>query len=228
MGVESLVLLGIGLTAVSGIPGLWLPPRSLAGQRLAVLLLLAGCGCGIAGAIRNLMGEPRDTFVLPSPIQGVSLTLSLDALSAIFLLPICLVSMTAAVYGLAYWKQSDHPDNGRRLTLFLGLLAASMQLLVVAQDGVLFLIAWETMAISAFMAVATEDDDEAVRGAAWLYLAASHFATLCLFGLFALFWAAEGTFAFAPLPHAGPALATAVFLIALLGFGTKAGIMPMH
>jgi len=228
MGVEPLVMLGIVLTGASGIPGVWLSRKSPTGQQLSVLLVLVGCCCVTVGAVRGLTGAASRALEMASPIVGVTLSVGVDALSAIFLLPICVVSMAAAVYGLSYWKQSEHPDNGRRLTLFLGLLAASMQLLVVAQDGVLFLFAWETMALSAFFLVGTEDQDAEVRGAAWLYLGASHFATLNLFVLFALFWAAEGTFGFVPLTQAGPALATAVFLVALLGFGTKAGIMPLH
>src|SRR5947209_3882106 len=138
-----------------------------------------------------------------------------------------------------------------------------MAVLVVARSALLFLLAWEAMALAAYFLVATEDHDAEVRNAAWIYLAASHFATLCLFGVFALMACAGGTWelvplgsppavgvsavglagaplAQGPLPGASalypggplgsvtPWLATAIFLLSLLGFGTKAGLMPLH
>ena len=86
------------------------------------------------------------------------------------------------------------------------------------------------MAISAFFLVATEDGDKEVRGAAWLYLVASHMATLCLFAVFTLLYAANGSFTLAPPGQLAmsPGLTTPIFVLALVGFGLKAGIMPLH
>jgi hydrogenase-4 component B len=99
----------------------------------------------------------------------------------------------------------------------------------------MFLMGWEIMALSAFMLVATEDDQEPARRAGWIYLVATHIATLSLFAMFGLLWAAS------PAPHtfnwlpadrgAAPideSTATAVFLLAIVGFGFKAGLMPLH
>jgi hydrogenase-4 component B len=90
--------------------------------------------------------------------------------------------------------------------------------------------AWEVMALSAFFLVSTEDHERPAREAGWIYLVATHTATLALFALFALLRAAAGSFALAPLEEgaASPALLTAVFVLALVGFGLKAGIMPLH
>src|SRR5205807_3118219 len=78
--------------------------------------------------------------------------------------------------------------------------------------------------------VATEDHEESVRAAGWRYLAASHLAALCLFAMFALLRSATGTFNLVAIPDtlSIPGMATAIFLLALIGFGLKAGIMPMH
>src|SRR5262249_52021804 len=134
------------------------------------------------------------------------------------------------VYGLAYWKQTQHPENGRQLRLFYGTLTAGMALLVLARNSILFLFGWEVMAVSAFFLVTTEDDEPAVREAGWIYLAAAHVATLCLFALFALLRSVSGSFNLAPVSAAAltPGSATAIFLLALVGFGLKAGIMPLH
>ncbi len=85
------------------------------------------------------------------------------------------------------------------------------------------------MALSAFFLVTTEDEREEVRDAGWVYLVATHTATLCLFALFALLRLASGNFGLAPLSAAvPPGLSTAIFVLALIGFGIKAGIMPLH
>ena len=79
-----------------------------------------------------------------------------------FLAQIFLVAPLGSVYGLGYWKQADHPETGRKLRLFFGLLTAAMALLVVAHNSLLFLLGWETMALSAFLLITTEDTREAV------------------------------------------------------------------
>ncbi len=134
----------------------------------------------------------------------------------------------ASIYGLQYWKQSEHEDNGRRVSLFLGMMTGAMTLLVVAHDGLMFLAAWETMAVSALFLVAAEDHIAETRKAAWLYIAASHFATLCAFGVFALLYAINGSWDFATLKETGTPMASTLAALAFFGFGTKAGIMPMH
>src|SRR5438552_11695850 len=105
-----------------------------------------------------------------------------------------------------------------------------MARVVISRNGILFLFAWEIMALAAFFLVTTEDNVREVREAGWIYLVATHTATLCLFALFALLRAASGSFTLRPLDAASitPGLATAIFVLGLSGFGLKAGIMPLH
>ena len=107
-------------------------------------------------------------------------------------------------------------------------MTGGMTLLVVAHDGLMFLAGWETMAVAALFLVAAEDQIAETRKAAWLFIAASHFATLCAFGVFALLYAINGSWNFTMLKETGTPMATAVAALAFFGFGTKAGIMPMH
>jgi hydrogenase-4 component B len=104
-----------------------------------------------------------------------------------------------------------------------------MATVVIAAQAMLFLVAWEAMAISAFFLMATEDTDADVRGAAWLYLIATHTGTLALFALFAVMRAERGTFLLGPVGGAAGLVTTSTILfLALLGFGFKAGIVPLH
>ena len=111
---------------------------------------------------------------LPWTVPGGPFLVGIDAISAVFLLPVFLVSLLGNVYGLGYWKQTEHPENGRKLRFFYGTLTAGMALVVIARNGVLFLFGWEIMALSAFFLVTTEDNLREVRRSGWIYLVATH------------------------------------------------------
>jgi hydrogenase-4 component B len=151
-----------------------------------------------------------------------------DALSAVFLIQIFLLSFLGAVYGLGYWKQAEHPDNGRKLRLFYGVVTAAMALLAVARNAVLFLAGWEVMALAAFLLITTEDRDKQVREVGYIYLVATRVGTLCLFGMFAALFGLSGSWNLEGPLDARSTLARAVFLLGFVGFGLKAGLMPFH
>src|SRR5579871_1079775 len=136
---EALVLLGILVAALSGLPGLLLGRRSMRGQGVTTLLAVLGAGLGLSGIgtfWATGMGQP---VVLPWSIPGAEFNVVVDGLSALFLAPIFLIALLGNVYGLAYWKQEEHPENGRKLRLFYGTLTAGMAVLVVARNSILFL-----------------------------------------------------------------------------------------
>ena len=223
------LILASGLAAIaSGIPAALLGKRANAAQALSTVILVAANGVGAFAVYRWYSGGPIDPLVLPAPIAQVTVSLAIDGISAFFLIPILLVTAMASIFGLQYWQQSEHEENGRRVSLFLGMITGAMTLLVVAHDGLMFLAAWETMAVSALFLVAAEDQIAETRQAAWLYIASSHFATLCAFGVFALLYAINGSWDFATLQETGTPMAVAMAMLAFVGFGTKAGIMPMH
>lgn len=227
---EALLLLGIVLAGSSGFPGLLFGRASMSGQYVTTLLAVLGAGLGLGGVGTFWVTGDSQPIALPWSIPGAELSVAVDGLSAIFLLPIFLVSLLGNVYGLAYWKQTEHVENGRKLRLFYGTLTAGMALLVIARNSILFLLGWEIMALSAFFLVTTEDHEKEVREAGWIYLVATHVATLCLFAFFALLRAVNGSFALVTVDQdrLTPGMATAIFGLALVGFGLKAGIMPLH
>src|SRR5256714_12094823 len=105
-----------------------------------------------------------------------------------------------------------------------------MAMVVLARDGVLFLMAWEIMALAAFFLVSTEQNKPQVREAGWIYLVAAHVGTLLLFAFFALLRNVTGSFDLWPAAHAAlsPRMTSALFIVGATGFGLKAGIMPLH
>ena len=227
---ERLVLTGIMMAAWSGVPGLFLSRRSMTGQWLSAILAVFGSVIGLSGVgVFWATGEGHP-IIQPWAIPGAEFNVEMDGLSAVFLVPIFLVSMLGSIYGLGYWKQTEHSTNGRKLRLFYGMLPAGMALLVIARNSILFMLGWEVMALSAFFLVTTEDHQPEIRAAGWLYLIATKFATVSLFALFGLLRAASGSFALTPLSDGTltPGMATAIFAFTVVAFGLKAGLMPLH
>ncbi len=226
---EALALAACALAALSGMPGLFLPREGRAGERLACALIATADAAGVTAAVLAFASPSPRGISLPWAVPGGALEVRVDGLSAMFLAQIFFISALGAVYGLGYWRQVEHPHNGRKLRLFYGLLTAAMGLLVVARNAVLFLAGWEVMALAAFLTITTEDEKPAVREVGYLYLVATRLGTLCLFALFALLYGATGRFDFDTRGvEAGGPVGTAIFLLALAGFGIKAGLMPLH
>ncbi|MCI0365714.1 MAG: hypothetical protein L0219_17780 [Phycisphaerales bacterium] len=224
----ALALIAVVLFAASGCPGLCFGRRVVTGQWIATALMLIGCTLSAFACIRVFLFEQRSEFDVGWFLPWGRFAVGLDALSAVFLLPVCIVPTLGSLYGMSYWSQAEHPENGRKLRVFYGLLTASMGMVVLAQDAIVFLLAWEIMAISAFFLITTEDGNLAARQAGWIYLVAAHLGTLCLLPMFALLAHGSGSFAMEPLNGGGNEMSTAVFVLAVVGFGLKAGVIPLH
>ena len=195
-------------------------------ERAAAVLSAIGSLAGLAGAAAAFLA-PRPAFLIaPWHVPGGAILLRLDALAAVFLLVIFLVSGLGSVYGLGYWSREMQPRSAARLRFFYALMTAGLALVVTAAHAVLFLLAWELMAVSAFFLVATDDVQAEVRRAAWVYLVATHAGTACLFAAFALLRAGTGSFEIQKVALS-PSVSV-VFLLAVVGFGMKAGIVPLH
>jgi hydrogenase-4 component B len=235
-----LILGAIRVLASSGLVGFLFGARSEAGQRTVTALMAVGGLLGLAGVASSFEASSIDELSLEWALPLGRFSVAIDPLGSIFLLLVFIVPVLASVYGLGYWRNSGHDDSGRRLGLFSGLLAASMAMIVISRDGVLFLLAWEAMALAAWFASTVDSGDREVRRAGWVYLIATHIGTLFLIAMFALWHRETGSFALgfqsglpggtgAPGAAGIPAdAAGAIFVLALIGFGFKAGLMPLH
>jgi hydrogenase-4 component B len=226
---EWLVVGAIAVIAISGLPGLFAARSSRRGERIAAALVVVGAAAGIAAAVRALVApDTADPIVLPWSVPGGSFHIEIDALSAVFVIQLCVIAALAAIYGLEYWTQPRHPTSGRKLRAFFGLMVSGMLLLAVARNLVLFMIGWEVMAIGAFMTVTTEDDQQRVRDAGYLYLIATRVGTLAVIAAFALLSVALGNAELAGTLDATTPIAALIFILAFVGCGLKAGVMPLH
>ena len=222
----TLLVMSIVVLALSGLPALvW---RMRAGEQASTLLVILGTAGGLITAIATLASGRTSSAARPWQLPNALLALRLDPLSAAFLLPILILGALTSVYGLAYWPAHERASAGR-VRVFMGLLLAGMTTVVVAAHAMLFLVAWETMAMAAFFLIAAEDNDAEARKAAWIYLIATHAGTLALFALFVLMRGESGTFLIGPIGSAASiATTSAMLILALAGFGFKAGIVPLH
>ncbi len=225
----NLIIIAVFLAAVSGLAGVCLPRRSIWGQRIAVLMVSGSAILGLTGGALAFSVRSLPVLSLPWPAMGHSLV-GVDSLSAFFLVPVFLMGGLGSIYGLGYWSQHHHIKNGRKLQLFWGLLVAGMSLLVISRHAMAFLLGWEVMALSAFFLVATEDHKQECRRAGWIYLIATHIGTLTLFAMFALWRWATGNYDLKPVAENTISLSVmnVLFFLSLLGFGMKAGVMPLH
>jgi Formate hydrogenlyase subunit 3/Multisubunit Na+/H+ antiporter, MnhD subunit len=227
----SLCLLAALILAFSGLPSCFVPRRSGSGQIAQAVLMISGSALGLVSLGLGLadMGSLQSLDVaFDWRLPWGSFEIGLDPLGAVFLALVFVVPALGSVYGLGYWKAASHPASARRLGLAYGLLAGSMALVVLARDGVVFLVAWEVMALSAYFAATASDEGSALRRSGWIYLIATHLGTLCLFAMFALMRSSTGSFSLSPNAGLPAAAADAMFVLALVGFGAKAGLVPLH
>lgn len=194
------------------------------------MLAVLGSLLGIGAVVAALLAPETPAIYLPWSIPGGAFSLTLDGISAAFLFPVYLVTATGAVYTLGYWPQRDNPDSAPRLRLFYGMMGGALTLVLTASNGLLFLACWEIMALVGFFLITIEDRILEVRRAGFIYLACTHVGTLALFALFVILGRFSNSFDFpaAESLSAAAGSATAIFLLALLGFGLKAGLMPLH
>src|SRR5512140_2981387 len=217
----------------------------VAGGLAAVMADRSARGAGVTGAttvviaaviglipvFQVLLGGDVSRIRLPWSVPYGEFFVELDPVSAFFLLPTLVLSALAAIYGSGYLQAWAGRKRLGAPWLFFNLLVASMVLVFVARNGILFLVAWELMSLASFFLVTFEHEKESARRAGWTYLVAMHLGTAFLLMLFTLMARQSGSFDFdrmGALAAASPGLAGVLFGLGLVGFGTKAGFMPLH
>jgi hydrogenase-4 component B len=182
----------------------------------------------LTAALAHLLGGATvESIVLPVGLPWLGAHFRLDALSAFFLAVVDLGAASASLFALGYGQHETAP--GRVLPFYPAFLAA-MTLVVVADDAFTFLASWEFMSLTSWaLVMAYHRVPENVR-AGYIYLVMASFGTLALLLAFGLLAGADGLYAFAQMRAAHPsaALAALVLILALIGAGSKAGLIPLH
>ena len=226
---DIVIITATALIALSGLAGLIIRPAAF-GQKLAAAITIPAAALGFCAAVLMLVRQGHAGYVIDWSLPFGVCEIGFDPLTAFFLLPIFLVTLCGSLYGLGYWPAARHQTTAPGVTFFYGLLPSAMAMVVMARNGALLLISWEIMALSAFFLLVTEHTEHEVRKAGTVYLLTTHTGSAALIILFSLLNAVTGSFLF---PAQGTLAVTGqtaalMFILALFGFGAKAGIMPMH
>ncbi|MDD5246727.1 MAG: proton-conducting transporter membrane subunit [Candidatus Omnitrophica bacterium] len=157
---------------------------------------------------------------------------SFDALSLFFLFVIFVISLPSAVYSFGYLKGEYSSAKIKLSWVLLALFILSMALVVTVSDALIFLVAWEIMSLVSYFLVVFDTTQEKSVQAGTIYIVMTHIGTAFLIAGFLLMHKYAHGFGFAAIKNASALMPAAVrnitFLLLLIGFGTKAGIVPLH
>ncbi len=194
----------------------------------SILMVVAG-GWTVNSALTN-------TVILMLGLPGLNFHMRLDPLAGFFLTTIGLLSFFVSLYSIGYVKGYVGQRSVTSLVIFYCLFLSGMSLVVMADDAVFFLFAWEIMAAASYFLVMFEDQHAQNRKAALLYMIVAHVGAISIllsFGIMAgsaVGFEGFGIYTFdamrsAQLSQTG---ATVAFFLAFLGFAAKAGVIPLH
>ncbi len=218
-------------------------------ERIASLIAFgsatAASVCGIGSALLALTvgpGPGTGVFELwPAPIPSIRLVVKLDPLGAFFVLIVSVLALALSVYSFGYVRGFYGRKSVGALGALYNALLLATTLVFTAANAFFFLIAWELMALTAYCLVSFEHEKAETRNAGVLFFIMSHIGTGCLIVGFLLLFQASGQALGGFGPEASsfdgfralggkllPGQRDAAFLLFLLGFGVKAGIVPLH
>jgi formate hydrogenlyase subunit 3/multisubunit Na+/H+ antiporter MnhD subunit len=218
----------ITLWGILGLCGL-LRPQSLALSARVLFPTGALCGVALAAVAGLSLGAPADRLVLPVGLPDLPVHLRRDALTSLFLLLLGATSAGISVFAAGYFRRGEGTAPGL-LCLQYHLFLAGMGFVLLADDAYAFMLAWETMALASYFLVTAQHVLPEIRRAGFIYLLMAHIGALAILLSFGVLQGGSWQFTFDAMrnAHLAPHWAVLAFLLALLGFGAKAGLVPLH
>lgn len=200
--------------------------RQVRGSSIFYLLCAFVAAGAVISAALTLVKGGVSTASLPIGLSTTGTRLRLDALSATFAVIVNLAILLASIYAVGYGREEKEPG---RILPFYALFLLGMNLVLVADDAFSFLVAWEFMSLSSWALVLVKHREDESRRAALLYLVMAFIGALALVFAFG-FMASGGDYLFDSMRgHAyGPWAAALLLMLALIGAGSKSGIVPLH
>lgn len=197
------------------------------GHTFALLGAIGALALSIAGLSGGTM-----QINLPDvlPIGGVAL--GVDRLSAFFVLVIAVGAIPAALYAIGYTKEYEEKHSLAGMGFAFNLFLAAMVLVALARNVLTFLALWEAMSLASYFLVMTESEREDTQRAGWVYFVMTHAGFAALLIGFLLLARGTGTMDFGEWRVLSIMLTgttrDVIFVLLALGFGSKAGIIPLH
>ena len=181
----------------------------------------------VAG-VAAISAQP-ETAILPLGLPDLPFHLRLDALSAFFITLLGFTVTGISLFCAGYFRHGEGTSPGL-LCLQYHVFLVSMVLVLIADDGYLFMVAWETMALSSYFLVIASHRIPEIRSAGFLYLLLAHIGAMAILLAFGVMHGAGGDYTFDAMRASELPVfwASVTFLLALFGFGAKAGLLPLH
>jgi hydrogenase-4 component B len=238
LGAESLIPIALVLHAIAILATLLAARGASREKRHVVCRVAAFGGAAVASVITVAAaatvlasGHTAAGVLFTHGASGLVVDYVVTPLSAWFLLVLGLLSAPIAVYGIGYFAHEASPVRAAVAGAMLNVLLAAATVVFVVNDAIGLLFAWELMTLATAALVATEHEARISRRAAFLYLIMSHVGTGALVAGFLVLASVSGSTSFATVLAgdlvSGP-VRTALFLLFFVGFGVKAGLIPLH
>ncbi len=223
-----LYLLSLALFGAGAVISLMLTNRNARRISGGIGLVASLVGLGAALLAAGSTAPPMVTLFRMAMFGDLTLTLA--PLSAFFVGVITVLGAAASLYSISYLEEYEKEHNLRAMGFFTNLFLAAMMLVVTVTNAFYFLLFWEMMTLTSYFLVTFESEKEESIRAGYLYLLIAHAGSALIMAGFLILYGQTGSFEFAVFRQAAlsPAVKNVVFLLAFLGFGAKAGMVPLH
>ncbi|PLX48147.1 MAG: hydrogenase [Desulfobulbaceae bacterium] len=211
-----------------GVMALLLARRFNLMKLVTVAVMSCGCGIGLVKSLSLLLSQAPTAEKSWAWLHFFELTFKVDSIALFFLIPLFAVPPLALFYSLQYMADQQKRVRVAVNYFFFAILVASMALVVMAANMITFALAWEIMSLSSFFLVVFDYQVKANRQAGYLYFIFAQAGAMFLFAAFALLYSHTASFDFAAFASVPEKAKLLIFLIAFIGFGSKAGIFPLH
>lgn len=222
------LFVSLAVIVAGGVAGLLLYRQFSLMKMVAIASISVGCGIGLMFTLPNLVAGTEGLVADYSWLQIFTLAFKIDSVSLFFLIPIFAIPPLTMFYSFGYLENSAKKLRAGINYFFFSILVVSMALVVMSANMITFLLAWELMSISSFFLVMYDYEVHSNRKAGYLYFIFAQGGAMFLFATFALIYSHTGNYDFASFAGIPEQAKLLVFVLAFLGFGSKAGIFPLH
>jgi len=202
----------------------------LANHVTGVLCSIGGI-LGLSLSLTKLSGNASDMLLdmASTNIPYLTFSIGLDNISAFFILSLSLLAITVSIYSIGYVSHYYEKNNTYILNSLYAIFITSMIFVFAARNMVTFFVAWELMSLVSYFLVMYESEKKETLHAGTLYIIMTHVGTAFLLAAFAVIYAHTGSFEYTDAAASLPAgIKNALFVMFVIGFGAKAGIVPLH
>lgn len=229
--IETLLIASLTSFGAGVVAALLASKNAAASRILAHVSALLGSLFALAAGVAGLMGGQLSVEI-PALLPMGGTILGIDRLSAFFITIVGAAGAAASLYALGYTREYEGARSIAGMGAAFNVFLAAMVLVPLARNALTFLLLWEAMSLASYFLVMTESDQAETQRAGLLYFVMTHAGTACLLAGFLLISNATGTMdlrQWSALANTlPPHTRNAIFLLMLLGFGSKAGLVPLH